>query len=67
MRIALAESELAERGLTPAQFRRLRIPERRRIASNILRNRPDAESHAAADMIERGNPNASDFDIYSGI
>ncbi len=69
MTVELAASELAIRGYTPQAFWMLKIPMRRWIASNILRNRPvsDEQSQFAADMMERANPNFNDFVIVSGI
>jgi len=65
----LRESELRAAGLTPALFVKLPINERRWIASALLRARApaDKQSHFAANMMERANPNFTQFTVLFGV
>lgn len=62
----LKESELRARGLTPQQFEHLPIHERRWAAASVMRQRPDSNSQFAADMMERANPNFTQFTVICG-
>jgi hypothetical protein len=66
MMIEVLESELQAAGWTPEVFGQLPVNERRWVVSGILRRRLDAKSQFAASMMERANPNFTQFSVVVG-
>lgn len=66
MNIELKQSELAQQGFTPQDFRNLQLAEQRWIAARIYRAHADPEDRFRAEMMDLAHPNFSQFSVLIG-